>query len=263
MLLRCIAHAIGAPAPEADDDWFLSDLWFEAAAEYASGVFEIPPTAVGPIRQRPMQALFSYLAGGDDVIRREGVRRFSVESQALLARMTARRQRMSGESFVMRLRAYGALLVIDEVDVILAVGRQAGMPWKEVRDLGAWAKRVVTDVPVLNAERQLAVRLEDQPRATTENDLRDMAAFVTALPLVDIIVAEKQFVNLSRQAKLDTQYGTRLLTSVHDLTREMLAGVDRPERWSSSPAGGLVQHGWRKPRLTPFREHCLTCNMAG
>lgn len=29
---------------------------------------------------------------------------------------------------------------------------------------------------LVNVERQLAVRLEDQSRATTENDLRDIAA---------------------------------------------------------------------------------------
>lgn len=42
-------------------------------------------------------------------------------------------------------------------------------------DLGApLAKRLILDVPVLNVERELVVRLEDQNRATNENDLRDM-----------------------------------------------------------------------------------------
>lgn len=73
----------------------------------------------------------------------------------------------------------------------------------DARDIGAkLGKSLVTEVPVMNVERQLAVRLEDQSRGTSENDTRDMAAFITALPLVDIIVAEKQFVNLSPNACL-------------------------------------------------------------
>lgn len=37
-------------------------------------------------------------------------------------------------------------------------------------------------MPVLDIERELVVRLEDQGRAVTENDLRDMMAFITVLP---------------------------------------------------------------------------------
>jgi hypothetical protein len=226
MLLRRIAEATDVQTPTVPGDWFLSDLWFETVAEHASGAFDnvISLAVLDHIRQHPQHTLFDYLAREDALVRKESVRRYSAESQALLARMAARCQRVAGESFALRLRAYSAHLMLDEIDNILALGRRHGLPWRDARDIGAkLGKSLVTEVPIMNVERQLAVRLEDQSRVTTENDLRDMAAFITALPLVDIIVAEKQFVNLSRQAKLDTQYGTRLLTSIHDLTHEMLA----------------------------------------
>lgn len=226
MLLRCIAEATGVQTPAVFGDWFLSDLWFETVAEHGSGTFDdvMSSAVLDHIRQHPQSTLFDYLAGRNELVRKEAVRRYSVESQTLLARMTARRQRVAGESFAMRMRAYSAHLMLDEIDYILALARRHGLPWRNAGDIGAKLGRsLVADVPIMNAERQLAVRLEDQSRATTENDLRDMAAFITVLPLVDIVVAEKQFVNLSRQAKLDTQYGTRLLTSIHDLTREMFA----------------------------------------
>ncbi|GGC94914.1 hypothetical protein [Chelatococcus reniformis] len=44
-----------------------------------------------------------------------------------------------------------------------------------------------------------------------------MTAFITVLPLADVMVAEKQFVNLARQAHLDARHETTLLTSIHDL----------------------------------------------
>jgi len=226
MLLYRIAEATGIRMPTASGDWFLSDLWFETVAEHASGAFDdvMSPAVLDQIKRRPQDTLFDYLVREDGRVRKEAVRQYSANSQALLTRMAARRQRMAGESLALRLRAYSARLMLDEIDNILALGQRLGLPWRYARDIGAkLGKSLVSDVPIMNVERQLAVRLEDQSRETTENDLRDMAAFITALPLVDIIVAEKQFVNLSRQAKLDTQYGTRLLTSIHDLTREMLA----------------------------------------
>ena len=81
---------------------------------------------------------------------------------------------------------------------------------------------LTTDIPVFNVERELAVRLEDQARPISENDLRDMAAFTVALPLADLVVAEKLFINLAKQARLGERYGTNLLTSVSQLSLGML-----------------------------------------
>lgn len=225
MLLRRITEATGVEVELPTGHWFLSDLWLEASGELSSGAFEgvVSDAVVAYLRQRPKETLFDYLVGSDEALRKEAVRRYSAESEALLARIAVRRERLVGESFALRLRAYGAQLLLDEIDYILAMGRGLGLPWSRVGDIGAsLAKSLVTDVPIMEAERQLVVRLEDQSRTTNENDLRDMAAFTAALPLVDIIVGEKQFVNLSRQAKLDTRYGTTLLTSVEELTPQLL-----------------------------------------
>lgn len=93
-------------------------------------------------------------------------------------------------------------------------------------DLGApRAQSLILDVPVLNVERELVVRLEDQNRATNETDPRDMAAFTTVLPVVDVFVAEKPFVNLARQAGLGQHYSTTLLTEVSGLTDALLEGA--------------------------------------
>lgn len=93
-----------------------------------------------------------------------------------------------------------------------------GLDWHTVRDIGSSLIRsIVADIPILNVERELAVRLEDQARGINENDLRDMAAFTTVVPFADLVVAEKQFVNLARQASLDKHQGTTLMTSIFDL----------------------------------------------
>ncbi len=118
----------------------------------------------------------------------------------------------------MRRRAYGARLIVDELDFILSTGRRLGLNWTSVSDLDAsLVRNIIANVPILNVERELVVRLESQPRGITENDLRDMIAFTTVLPLADVVVAEKPFVSLARQARLGERYGTTMLTSLFDL----------------------------------------------
>ncbi|MFN3725984.1 MAG: hypothetical protein ACK4SZ_06730 [Allosphingosinicella sp.] len=212
---RC---AISRPAPPTR--WFLSDLWFEAVGDYSpeSYGFVMPERLLSFIRQDPGRALFDYLVFQDEAVRLEAVRRYSAGSADLISRLEARRALVAGERVALRKRAYGARLVMDELDFIFATSRDLGLDWSTIADIGSSLVRgMVTDVPILNVERELVVRLEGQGRAISENDLRDMIAFITVLPLADVVVAEKQFVNLARQAHLDERHETTLLTSIHDL----------------------------------------------
>ena len=219
-LAAYLAEKSAIPRPDPPQDWFLSDLWFEAAVDYSpeSYGFEISERFIDFIRRDPGRALFDYLAFGDEEVRREAVRRYSAGSADLIARIESRRVLVAGEPLAVRKRAYGARLMMDELDFIFATAQGLGLDWSTVRDIGSSLVRsIAVQVPILNVERELVVRLEDQGRAISENDLRDMMSFMTVLPFADIVIAEKQFVNLSRQAGLDERYGTRLLTSIFDL----------------------------------------------
>jgi len=218
-LAAYIANKCSIPRREPSHNWFLSDLWFESGGDYTpqNYGFEISDRVIDFIRQDPARAMFDYLAFGDEATRLEAVRRYSAGSADLITRIEARRGLVAKEPLAMRRRAYGARLIIDELDFIFATARNLGLSWSTVHDIGSSLVRsMAVDIPVLNVERELVVRLEDQGRAISENDLRDMMAFMTVLPLADIIVAEKQFVNLARQARLDERYGTVLMTSVFD-----------------------------------------------
>jgi hypothetical protein len=224
-LAAYLATRFGFREPPRAELWFLSDLFFEAAADHSPELFgfEISQRVVEFIRRRPAEALFDYLALSDEEVRLEAVRRYSASSTDLIAAIEARRALVAGESFAMRRRVYGARLIIDEIEFILAAGRKLGLAWKDVRDVGGSLLRALTvDVPILRAERELVIRLEDQARAVTENDLRDMSAFTAVLPLADVVVAEKPFVNLAKQARLGELYGTSMLTSIFELESAML-----------------------------------------
>lgn len=215
-----LARHHGIAREEPDAHWFLSNLWFEAATDYSPQDygFDIPQPVLDFLRQDPVHALFDYLAAGEEDIRLEAVRRYTASSVELIAGIESRRAVAAGEALALRKRAYGARLILDELDFILATGRELGLDWRTVRDIGSSLVRsIAVDIPILSVERELVVRLEDQARAITENDLRDMAAFTTVVPLADMVVAEKPFINLARQARLDKLYGTVLMTSIFDL----------------------------------------------
>lgn len=219
-LAAYLADKFAIPRAPPGVHWFLSDLWFEAVADYSSATFgfALSDAALDYMRSDPAGMLFDYLTASDEDVRLEGVRRFSASSTDLVTSIEARRAIAASETLALRKRAYGARLMIDELDFILATGRSLGLDWNDVRDIGSSLVRSIpADVPILATERELAVRLEDQARPIVENDLRDMSAFTTVLPLADIVVGEKAFVNLARQARLGEAYGTRLLTSIDQL----------------------------------------------
>lgn len=203
-----------------DKHWFLSDLWFEAVADYSPETFgfALSDAVLDHMHSDPVAMLFDYLTESDEKVRLESVKRFSAASAVLVAAIEERRAVVAAESLALRKRAYGARLFIDELDFILETGRKLGLDWKEVGDIGSsLARSILVDVPILATERELSVRLESQARPIQENDLRDMSAFATVLPFADIVVGENTFINLARQARLGKAFGTRLLTSIDDL----------------------------------------------
>lgn len=202
------------------EHWFLSDIWVDAVADYSPEAFgfALSDRFIDHMRSEPAGALFNYLTASDEHVRLESVRLFSAGSADLVAKIEARRDIVASQTLALRKRVYRARQMVDELDFILATGRKLGLDWNGVRDIGASLVRSIpVDVPILATERELAVRLEDQAKPIAENDLRDMSAFSTVLSLADIVIGEKTFVNLARQARLGETYGTQLLTSIDEL----------------------------------------------
>lgn len=207
------------PTPR-DTDWFLSDVFIEAFVDWNDERLgaAISEEFVGFVRKERARSLYEYLMATPEEIRTTAVLNFSRGSDDLRRRIEQRRRQHASESFAMRRRIQSALLMIDEIDLILTFANRAGFSWKTARDIGdKLARRIVEDVPTYYVEREIALRLEAQARPIEENDFRDMQSFCAVVPYADEVVAEKQFVNLARQAKLDRKYGTKLGTDVLSL----------------------------------------------
>ncbi|MQB43207.1 hypothetical protein [Rhizobium sp. ICMP 5592] len=224
-LVEHLTTVFSIARPTRSHQWFLSDVFFEAVADYSPEVFgvTISDKFMTWIRENPPRALFTYLTDKSETIRATAVRKYSAGSSDLIARLEAQRELVNGESLAMRKRVHSARLLIDHLDLIFSLAGELGLPISTVSDLGSSRARALTaQVPAFHIERELAAITESEMRPINENDLRDLAALNIVLPYADIVVGEKAFINRARQARLGNHYGTILFTSISELREYLL-----------------------------------------
>jgi hypothetical protein len=218
--------------------WFLSDVFFEAVSEWGDPRLPavISDRAFSVIQNNPIPWLYNYLVELPDDVRIAAVKNYSAGSQTLCAEIEARRARHANESKTMRERIQSALLMINEIDLLMTFAARTGLPWKTVADMGREnALRIINDIPTFHIEREMGVRIEAaRSRAIHPNDLRDMQSFCAVIRYADIVVAENMFSNVARQAKLDGKYGTTLFTNILSLTDILGESVGTEARKASA-----------------------------
>jgi len=217
-ILEFFRTHLGFAAPPPTADWFISRLFFESVVEVDDdGLTDRPSDRlIDAMVQRPQHYLYDFLTSA--AAQYSAVRTYSEGADDLRRRVEARRKHNAQESLAMRRRIYSALLLLDDIEFLLAAAKFAGVGWSSTGDIGSsHGRRLTVDVPSYYVERELAVRLEAQSRAINENDFRDMRAFTTTIPYADAVVAENQFINLSIQARLGEKYGTMIATDLRTL----------------------------------------------
>ena len=166
----------------------------------------------------PREQFLEYMLNQDDSTRRAAHVAFANESAALVARIEERRRLLTGETVDIRRRAYAAKLFLDHQGYVAHELESIGHTVEEMKGRGAEAIVIfLQNVPTLNVEAEMAARLESKTGDIKQNDVRDMQSFYTAIPYAARIVAEKAFVSLARQSKLDAQYKTSLSESLESL----------------------------------------------
>lgn len=200
--------------------WFLSNIFFESTLESSDPRHRrfFSERVLNAIRTDPPRFLFDYLTSTPDDIRTVAVSNFSKGAERLRQQVEERRSRDANESWSMRRRIQGAMLIINELDLILGFARRAGLPeFDENNVLRDNARKIINNSPTYFIEREIALRLEAQSRPIEENDFRDMQSFCAVTAYADVVVAENQFANLAKQSGLDRKYETQILTDLHDI----------------------------------------------
>lgn len=108
----------------------------------------------------------------------------------------------------------------DEFQLLARFAKKCGVDWKSVSQIkGAIARRLLNEMPIYHLERELVLRLEAQERAVTENDFRDVSAYIAAIAYADEVIGENTVVNVARQAGFGKKYNTKLETNILTLIR--------------------------------------------
>ncbi len=220
-LIDALRAIYAMPARVCEPTWFLSNVFFEAYLEWGDPRFgdAVSKPVLEYIRANPQAMLFDFLMEDPGGVRRAAVAQFTQGSVELAERIEERRKRDKTESKEMRRNLLNAMLMINEMDHIMACIALAGISDKPAFDIMRDNAHALMDqTPTYYIEREMAVRIEEQHnRPIKENDFRDMQSFCAVVAYADIVVAENMFSSLARQAKLDKKFNTRIITSLLEL----------------------------------------------
>jgi hypothetical protein len=194
--------------------WFISDIFIDAFIEWNYSFIEerISKNFIKLVQKHPAEFLYNYLMRPEEIIRRNAVYNWTQGSNRMIERIEIRRTQVANETMEMRRRVYSATLIMDNRDLIFDIGQKYGINIGEMGNENI--RRIVEEVPSYFIERELSLRLEAQNRKINENDIRDMSSFTATVPYCDMLIAEKQFINLAKQAGLDKKFGARLETQL-------------------------------------------------
>ena len=208
VLARYFKKDIGRPPSE----WFLTTRFWEAASLPSS---DLPRWFVDEVDRNPAKALFSYLVHLDDSTRSLSVQEFSKNCFRLLGDIERRRALTLGQSLSLRRRALSVHLWMDSQDAFWVEVDALGISTSEFKGSSNELKRdLVRRVPCLHVERELTLVIEAEPVTITENDLRDMHFFTSAIPHMSVVVGERGFVSQAHQAGLDKDYEVALTSDL-------------------------------------------------
>lgn len=159
-----------------------------------------------------------FMLNQDDRRRREAVASFTQGTLQLLKNIEERRALVADEKPEFRYRAYAVKLFYDHEPDLIRGLKALARSVEDLKALGAPAMvTLLRNIPTLDVEAEIAARLEAEDRALQDNDIRDVQSFYSAIPYSSNLVAERHFVSLAKQARLDRRYNVALHTNLSEL----------------------------------------------
>ena len=206
-----IARKIGKD-PVYGDGLFCSDVFWDA---FGGGIES--NIARANVSKSKGYALYHYLNFWSEKERRNIVEEHSKITKNAVQKMKSRTDVSLSEAIGLQRRIYKATVTYSNQDVFFEALEDFNVSITDKELLLKLCKEAFEDSLVLQAETELALKIENQNGKITENDTRDMASFSKALPYADLIVGERQFVSFAKQCALPWLEKGNLLTKLSDL----------------------------------------------
>jgi hypothetical protein len=210
-----LAREFGAIVPDREIDWFITRKFWEATS-----VFSLDLSAgIHHLTERcPEMMFFSYMCDLPSDTRSAAYAEYEAGAQNLLFEIQKRRAKAHSQSLSMRRRILSVQLWMNAQDAFWKAIDYLKIPSERFKEASSTVMRnLIRDVPSLFVERELALCIEAEETTLDSHDLVDMQFFTGAIAYMDIVVAEKSFVNRAMQCKLDEKFNTRVISNLHDL----------------------------------------------
>lgn len=166
----------------------------------------------------PSAQYLDFINNQDDHQRRLAHQMLGVVAEAAIDEIQSRRIHLQGQSIDVRRRVYAAIVFDAHQELFQAALREIGRSLSDLISLGDEALRMlIYDIPILNVETELAIRIEGEFGVLSANDLFDVQAMYTSIPYSTLIIAEKATISRARQAGLGKRYNVQLHTSLDSL----------------------------------------------
>jgi len=161
----------------------------------------------------------SFLSFDDETNRRRAIEQITATNREHNKGMRERRARLKDEPEEMKLRAYYALLALDQLDRIQSICRTIGVDYYRLMHCGhEKATRLISQIPFFDVEARIHGVSEKQwDRQFEENDWYDISALSAAIPCCKYVFTEKYWTRLIQQTDIRETYDVGVYSNIEHL----------------------------------------------
>lgn len=217
-----IAKSFQLDAHPLEDNWFISEFYRVLTDTYPDLEQFIPEKLIEDYKSDPCKTYLTYVICAKDSPRDRLITEYRKEFDKHLTQISLRRRYLAGYSQKEIKQLHTEISFAQNFQVL----RKMGIKWEKPTDARpGFAQHYIDSIPVLDVEQKLILRLEQQDKPVVNNDLHDMQAMTVAIPYADVVIGEKNFINLAKQAGLHKKYNTLFIPSSKIRTENGLSAI--------------------------------------
>lgn len=182
-------------------------------------------------RKKGIQMLALFLSSPIEDLRKPGIDKYNASMNAIANEADQIRNLVKGENKDMRYRAFTARQILEHLnskpDELIAMFTSLGVGPDDLFNLGAdKLVGLYENTPTMDVMMNLRIQRNHQfEKAIEPNDLNDFSFLSVVIPYCDIVVTEKQWVELAKRKGFDQKYQTVLLSDLEELQNHLSATI--------------------------------------
>lgn len=160
-----------------------------------------------------------FVASCYDESRKIAIDKIYKDNKRITNSINNNRDVLNNENEDMMRRANMAMLMLDTQDRVSERLKNFGLTMNDVKDLGVEKiTNFYLSIPSFDIEFQIKTQsFKNKEKKSVENDVFDIGFLSTAICYFDMVITEKYWANIAKQAKLHIKYNTLIETDFRSL----------------------------------------------